>query len=240
MLSRMNSRKAKPPVAVPAKRFELPALEFKFGSLTEGTDIPPPPPSPPLMTVGEESVPTPPETPNGDNKKDTRPGHLQLQTATARINGDLASPKSYISRTSTGAVKRSAEDYPASPALSSRQGSIRRLFGRSLLHNTYANGGDEQPPSPLGDSFGPRPDSRGGASIIDGRKVKRPSGWFSRLRSSDNGSKRTSITLASPPLPEESMKGPPPPMIPELSKIKSELAIQEDDSFGSDLFKNIK
>ncbi|KAI2605472.1 uncharacterized protein GGS25DRAFT_505215, partial [Hypoxylon fragiforme] len=39
------------------KRFELPALEFKFGSLTDGTDIPPPLPSP------KEEVPPPSKSP---------------------------------------------------------------------------------------------------------------------------------------------------------------------------------
>ncbi|UZP37421.1 hypothetical protein NXS19_005237 [Fusarium pseudograminearum] len=38
-------------------RFQLPALNLNFGSITDGTDIPPPPDSP------VQKVPTPPQTP---------------------------------------------------------------------------------------------------------------------------------------------------------------------------------
>ncbi|TDZ15435.1 hypothetical protein Cob_v011609 [Colletotrichum orbiculare MAFF 240422] len=47
-----------------SKRFELPKLDFKFGSLTEGTNIPPPLPSP------VREVPTPPQTPRASETKD--------------------------------------------------------------------------------------------------------------------------------------------------------------------------
>ncbi|KAF9871557.1 hypothetical protein CkaCkLH20_10968 [Colletotrichum karsti] len=49
------------------KRFELPKLDFKFGSLTDGTDIPPPLPSP------VQEVPTPPQTPRASETKDSEP-----------------------------------------------------------------------------------------------------------------------------------------------------------------------
>ncbi|KAK4162454.1 hypothetical protein QBC43DRAFT_215119 [Cladorrhinum sp. PSN259] len=191
--------------AVGSKRFELPALEFKFGSLTDGTNIPPPLPSP----IPEEAVPTPPDTP-----KD-RP---------AAANGKTDAVKPQVSTVTTG-VKRPAEEYPASPTLSSRQGSIRRLFSRNLLNKAYENGEEVS-------TANVRPPSRGAASVSDSRRAKRSSGWFSRLRGNDKH-----VSPLSPPLAEEKEpSGPPPPMIPELAEIKA----KEDESFGSDLFKNIK
>lgn len=220
MPSRTNSTTTKPAPKAPSKRFELPILDFKFASLTDGTDIPPPLPSP----IREEAGPTPPETPKGEGEKDTKTGHL-----TANGKTDPASPRSNVSRLS--GTKRPADDHPASPTLSSRPGSIRRLFSRNLLNNAYANG--EEPAS----ADGVRPPSRSGSSVVDGRKVKRSSGWFSRLRSSDN--KRASVTVTLP-VDEKKDMGPPPPMIPELSEIKSKLDIKDDADFNGDLFKNIK
>jgi len=219
MPSRTNSTTTKPTGTVPVKRFELPALEFKFASLTDGTDIPPPLPSP----IQEE--PALPTTPNGVTKKeDARAGRLSA------VNGNLdpVSPGSKISKTSTGALKRSADDYPSSPTLSNRPGSIRRLFSRNLLSNAYASGEE---------GFdGARPPSRSTTSGVETRKTKRSSGWFSRLGRSD--SKRVSAPVVSP-TEEKKDTGPPPPMIPELREIKEKLAL-EDGEFGSDLFKNIK
>ena len=192
--------------AAGSKRFELPALNFNFDSLTDGTDIPPPLPSP----IPEESVPTPPDTP-----KDGQP----------TSNGKTEPAKPQVTTTTTAGVKRPAEEYPASPTLSSRQGSIRRLFSRGLLNKAYADGEDVN-------TANARPPSRGAASTADSRRAKRSSGWFSRLRGADKHA-----SPLSPPLTDEKKPtGPPPPMIPELSEIKS----KEDESFGSDLFKNIK
>ncbi|KAK5662880.1 hypothetical protein OQA88_6291 [Cercophora sp. LCS_1] len=210
------STSVKPTGAVPAKRFELPALEFKFASLTDGTDIPPPIPSP----IREEA-PVLRKTPSGAVNQEAQNGHL-----TANGSLDPSSPKSSISKTSTGALKRPAEDSPSSPTLSTRPGSIRRLFSRNLLNNAYANGEDGE---------GGRPPSRAATSIADSKKTKRSSGWFGRFRS-DN--KRASMVLPSPT--EKRDMGPPPPMIPELSEIKSKLDIKEDTGFSDDLFKNIK
>ncbi|KAL3954816.1 hypothetical protein ACCO45_010379 [Purpureocillium lilacinum] len=44
-------------------KFELPALNLDFGSITDGTNIPPPPASP------VQEVPTPPQTPPADKKE---------------------------------------------------------------------------------------------------------------------------------------------------------------------------
>ncbi|KAM7192374.1 hypothetical protein V8F33_008387 [Rhypophila sp. PSN 637] len=218
MPSRTNSVSKPQTATVPGKRFELPALEFKFGSLTEGTDIPPPLPSP-----IEPSVPTPPETPK-DGK---------LTAANGKT--DATSPKSTGSNPTAG-TKRPAEDNPSSPTLSSRPGSIRRLFSRNLLNNAYANGEENGT-----DGEHARPASRSAASIADPKNAKRSSGWFSRFRSNDSSTKRASTPL-SPTSPTEDRKpmGPPPPMIPELNELKSKIDHEQDLSFGNDLFKNIK
>lgn len=206
-------------VAVPAKpgskRFELPALEFKFGSLTEGTDIPPPPPSP------VREVPTPPKTPTEEE--------AQKSALNGAVNGHAkgsdTSPASDITSTTIGGLKRPIEEGPASPAISSR-GSLRRLLSKTLLNNTY----DEQ--GSIGGQGVSRPPSRTASVMDSDRKSKRGSGWFRRLRSGDASvSKRNSV-----PYESKSVMGPPPPMIPELSAWESKV----DTTIGDDLFKEIK
>lgn len=232
MPSRTNGTTVQPASAATSKRFELPALEFKFGSLTDGTDIPPPPPSP----IKETAAPTPPDTPKVVEEKQAADG------ANGKPKDSTLSPASQVSSTSTGGgvgTKRRAEDNPASPTLSARPGSIRRLFSRGLLNNAYANGDEAG-----GGGAGPdgRPQSRGGSSVADSRKAKRSSGWFGRLRGSDVAVNKTAATPLSPPATDDKKPtGPPPPMIPEISELKSKLGVQEDEAgFGSDLFKDIK
>ncbi|KAK3394259.1 hypothetical protein B0H63DRAFT_41140 [Podospora didyma] len=222
MPSRTNSTIIKPAGTVSTKRFELPALEFKFSSLTEGTDIPAPLPSPVAI-----AVPTPPETPKEEEHKNKG-----------------ASPSSI---TSAGGTKRRAEENPSSPTLSSRPGSIRRLFSRNLLNNAYVNG-EEGSGAGVDTAAGAapaavRPPSRSGSTFSpDGKKTKRSSGWFSRLRSSDSSKPRTGTVTTSPTITEEKKAptGPPPPMIPELSELKSKVDVQDEGGFGGDLFKDIK
>ncbi|KAK3330891.1 hypothetical protein B0H66DRAFT_467986 [Apodospora peruviana] len=216
MPSRANSTTVKPtPTVKPtgtaaAKRFELPALDFNFASLTDGTDIPPPLPSP-----VQESVPTPPETPKAEDGK-----------ANGKV--DNVSPNSNTSSMTPGGTKRRAEDNPASPTLSSRQGSIRRLFSRNMLNNAYANGEES-----VVEGGQVRPPSQSTQASIAPKKAKRSSGWFSRLRSNDNSAKLAKTPL-SPTTPKEAKKpmGPPPPMIPELSELKSKLDT-EDEATGT-------
>jgi hypothetical protein len=206
-----------PTGATKVKRFELPALNLKFGSLTEGTDIPPPPPSP----IQEEAGPTPPDTPGLNQQK---------QEGTGAANGKpkAASPHSQVSSISTAGTKRRLEDGPASPTLSSRPGSIRRLFSRGLMNSAY-NGDD-----------GERPQSRSGHGVVDSRKAKRSSGWFGRLRSNESVPSTPATPLSPPATEEKKPMGPPPPMIPELSELNSKLGLQNDSSLGEDLFNNIK
>lgn len=215
MSSQTNTTVVAPAGAAPNKRFELPALDFKFSSLTEGTDIPPPLPSP----IQEEAAPTPPET--------TETAQQQKDEANA-ANGKAAAGLANIS---TAGTKRRAEDSPASPTLSTRPGSIRRLFSRGLLNTAYTNG-DEA-------SQDGRPQSRGAGSAAETKKAKRSSGWFGRLRGNDNVASKP-VTPASPPPTDEKPTGPPPPMIPELAELSSTSNAQADNGFGSDLFRDIK
>lgn len=213
---------------VGTKRFQLPALDFHFGSLTDGTNIPPPIPSP------VQEVPTPPKTPTpaevSSEKKESNGaanGHA-VETKT--------SPRSDSGHTTTitGGLKRSAEDIPASPTLSSR-GSLRRLLSKNLLHSTY-----DDHASIAGDQNTSRPPSRTASVMAEERKAKRSSGWFRRLRSGNNSVvEQQTLQPPAPPLFDEAPpkpSGPPPPMIPELSALQAKV----DTSMGDDLFKEIK
>ncbi|KKY34954.1 hypothetical protein UCDDA912_g05044 [Diaporthe ampelina] len=73
-------------------KFQLPALDLKFGSLTEGTDIPPPLPSP----IQEEQPETKQPAAKDATKSSTATNGTQTSPAAARANGN----------------KQSAEDVP--------------------------------------------------------------------------------------------------------------------------------
>lgn len=204
--------------AVPSKRFELPVLDFKFGSLTEGTDIPPPLPSP----IQEER----PKTPVKEDKKEAANGNgVPKSAADAQANGNHT-PESMVTTSTKAGVKRPADDAPVSPTLSNRQGSIRRLFSRNLLNAQYEQDGQG--------SIDGRPASQSNGSVMTEKQAKRSS-WFRRIRGDDTSSKRSSRIFEEPKKPA----GPPPPMIPELSAFEPK-GDANDGGFGSDLFKNIK
>ncbi|KAM5346533.1 hypothetical protein ACJ41O_009538 [Fusarium nematophilum] len=209
-------------------RFQLPALNLNFGSITDGTNIPPPPDSP------VQKVPTPPQTP---------PPAKEVVEKDTQSSGDDASkdtPQQSIPASSNGnlaGTKRHAdEEVPLSPAASSRQGSIRRLFSRTMLNNSYAEG--QTPSNGSIAAANGRPSSQSGASFLDDRKSRRSSGWFRRIRTGDVASKRSSTMFVEEPPRAPTPKkpsGPPPPMIPELADLET-----DEGSLGSDLFKNIK
>ncbi|EGS22850.1 uncharacterized protein CTHT_0013260 [Thermochaetoides thermophila DSM 1495] len=201
----------------PVKRFELPALDLNFGSLTDGTDIPPPLPSP-IQEEPSSKEPGTPKEENGDAAKDNANGSSKH---------DVSSPQS--TSTPTSETTKGASTVPTSPTLSARPGSIRRLFSRGLLNPAHAAAAGAN---------GDRPQSRGTGSIADStRKSKRASGWFGRLRGGSHD--KCSSPLASSPQSEE--KKDPPPMLPELSELNRKLGIHGDDvGFGDDLFKDIK
>lgn len=198
-----------------SKRFTLPALDFKFGSLTDGTDIPPPLPSP------VQEVPTPPQTP----KPEDVPEKEANGSATGQPSALETSPKSDITSSTVPGLKRPAEQGPASPTHSSR-GSLRRYISKNLLNSSY----DEQ--ASIGGQGVSRPLSRTASVTTKDRKSKRASGWFRRLGSSD--SRRESVQQFDEV--KVFKKEPPPPMIPELSAWETKV----DPAIGDDLFKEIK
>lgn len=211
-----------------SKRFQLPALEFKFASLTDGTNIPPPLPSPveetpPPATVPASRAETPDASTSIDQEHDKQTSHSKAGT------------------------KRPADSpiSPVSPTNSARPGSIRRLFSRNLLNQSYAEGEAAEPDSP----GLRRPASQ--ASFLTDKRPKRSSGWFRRLRGGGDGdsvvvdaTKRSTAgsyedvvgTVHSSRRPT----GPPPPMIPELSALEAKVGLSDGSSLGTDLFKHIK
>ncbi|KAI1748123.1 hypothetical protein F4782DRAFT_383873 [Xylaria castorea] len=210
-------------------RFQLPALNLTFGSLTDGTDIPPPPPSP------KEEQPAP-EQPKTTVKKEEKAEAQQPKTAAANgsTNGSTngTTPrKPDIAITTNVGLKRSADEVPVSPALSSR-GSLRRLISKTLLNHAY----DEQGSPTVRNNS--RPPSRTASVVTEDKKAKRSSGWFRRLRSHDTTSDITNDSKPAPLRFESVSKkpsGPPPPMIPELSALETKV----DTQLGDDLFKGI-
>ncbi|UKZ95318.1 uncharacterized protein TrAFT101_010164 [Trichoderma asperellum] len=183
--------------SVASSRFELlPALNLNFGSITDGTDIPPPPESPTEPTI------TPARTP---------------KTSDESIGGKEATSTTVAAQNKVDTTI--PEDAPPSPVISGQQGSAFQDNGRTFA-NVY------------------RPQSQSGSSFADSEK-KRASGWFKRLRTGENQSRRRSslLTLDQPhisttPKPNSDK---PPPKIPKLVQLES-----DNGSFGSDLFDNIK
>ena len=224
-------------------KFELPALDFKFGSLTDGTDIPAPLPSP------VREVPTPPKTPTSEtneSKKAAKPVNDVSKAANGSSQGQEKKTNGTIA---TAGTKRPADDAPLSPPPSSRQGSIRKLLSRTFLNNSYEEGEAQANGTGTGtgtSNGGGRPASRSNTSISEEKKAKRSSGWFRRLRpgsASDSASKRASTIYQEAPKPQPSKPaGPPPPMIPEFSTLGPKLDLSGDQGSlgGGDMFKNIK
>ncbi|KAG6005448.1 hypothetical protein E4U21_007917 [Claviceps maximensis] len=209
-------------------RFELPALDFNFGSITDGTIIPPPPESP--------KVPTPPRTPPQTQKPDLLPRHpvgngfgngVVKETQTDDFPCSNGNFNGNFTGNFTG-IKRSADEAPLSPAGSTRQGSLRRLFSKNMLNANYADGGHF-----TSLDLDSRPASRGANSVLNGRKSRRNS-LFKFFRSGE--SKRSSMFLEDTNTSALLQKqiGPPPPMIPELRDLE-----KDEGSLGNDLFKNI-
>ncbi|KKA30952.1 hypothetical protein TD95_001326 [Thielaviopsis punctulata] len=150
------------------KRFELPALNFKFEPLTAGTNIPPPLPSP-----VQETAPVLPaaKTPTAATKSAAKPAPAP-------------------------AARPATRDAPMSPGTAARHGPLRRLLSRSFMTHAYADDNKVSTTSLV--SSVARPDSRSAGSVTDEKKAKRRSGWFQRLRSSDTMAKRSSLIFDEP------------------------------------------
>ncbi|KAK2600721.1 hypothetical protein N8I77_010234 [Diaporthe amygdali] len=196
-------------------KFQLPALDLKFGSLTEGTDIPPPLPSP----IQEEQPTTPQPSAEEAAKASTATNGTQTSPAAVRSNGN----------------KQSAENVPlpSSPtSVRTGQGSIRPGdAGVNALKRP-----DSRPTSRSNASITTEKQSKRASGFFrrfrsshDATDTARPS----RL-STSNENEKPSITSPK-------SRGPPPPMIPEFKALGSKVDLEgEGGSLGEDLFKNIK
>lgn len=213
-------------------RFQLPALDLKFGSLTEGTDIPPPLPSP----IQEE----PPLAQHDASKPTAVTAVTTVTTATQTSPDALKNGNGF---------KRSADAMPASPTSTKGPASLRRLFSRNRLNEAYLANPDPH----VGEAMSPRPPSQSNASVSTNKQSKRSSGWFRRLRGSDSNpseNRRGSrVFFAAPESPKpaatmpvvEKPTGPPAPKIPEFNALGSKVDLSGDaGSLGADLFKDIK
>ncbi|CZR62852.1 uncharacterized protein PAC_12749 [Phialocephala subalpina] len=220
-----------PPNGKPNGRFELPQLTPVNFSLTDGTNIPPPPDSP------VEEKPQPVAQP------------VEASHGAATANGQSATATNangvYEGRGRTNATNVSTEQ-PTSPVSSKRPSSIRRFLSRKSLNTNYTNGADSNI-SNEDVTMIDRPESAMSfASQRPSLKTKKSGSWFRRF--SSNGSppgNRASPSRASIIYEEKQSApramGPPPPKLPELSKLKAKIPENDDGSLGAeDMFKNIK
>ncbi|GAP90184.2 hypothetical protein SAMD00023353_4200260 [Rosellinia necatrix] len=106
------------------KRFELPALDLKFGSLTDGTDIPPPLPSP----KEEMPPPQPKAAPKkGEKAEDQQP---KAEAANGATNGPTADQGASRPPSRTASVM--AEEKKSKRS----SGWFRRLRSHDTSHDT--------------------------------------------------------------------------------------------------------
>lgn len=219
-----------PPNGNPKGRFELPQLTPVNFSLTDGTNIPPPPDSP----VEEKPPPVAqPEASTG------APASNDQSTTATNAN------EVYDGRGRTNATSVSTEQ-PTSPVSSKRPSSIRRFLSRKSLNTNYTNGTNSNI-SNEDVTMVDRPESAMSfASQRPSVTTKKSGSWFKRFSTSGSppgkgvSPKRTSIIYEEKQNAPRSM-GPPPPKLPELSKLKAKIPDNDDGSLGTeDMFKNIK
>ncbi|TVY21538.1 hypothetical protein LARI1_G000495 [Lachnellula arida] len=225
---------------MPAKKgsFQLPQLTPVSFSLTDGTNIPPPPDSPieekPPPPVPTKKITPPPQT------------QTQTQTPTQTQNGSNGAGAENVERGRTNGNPNSLDVPPLSPASTRRPSSIRKFLSRKSLNAHYANGNASRDDlTGMG-----RPDSPASfmTSVTAPGSGKKGS-WFKRLGSGGGGGagNRTSVVYEAPPpivenvVPERKKMGPPPPKLPELSKLRAKIPEDDEGSLGADeMFKNIK
>lgn len=220
-------------------RFELPALA-PLGSLTAGTNIPPPLPSP------VEESPAPKDLGTSDDNTDL--AHTPTKTK------DFAQPPSAQAVQNRLVTNNNSAGYigafgvrgshaPVSPTSPTRPGSIRRFFSRNSLHQSYNDSNGSR--TPAEQSF--RPESPSTFSTISARPSigsKRSSSWFSRFVGGAEGeraSKRASVlyedTKERPQTPVQ--RGPPPPQLPKLDQLEAKVTDKSVDFDADDMFRNI-
>lgn len=181
-------------IKAPSHKFELPLLNFDFGNLTDGTDIPPPvqPSMQPAVTSlpGEDSVES-----------------VNLSTRQLPARGIMASP--------------------TTPR---RQGSMRRLFSLTRLHEEFV----ETSPDARDDRPS-RPQSQGGMGPTSSPRLRRTNSFLKALgaermsASKRRGSIFFGLASQTPVRPVD-----PPPVIPEMAPFEAEV------QFDEDMFRNIK
>lgn len=211
-------------------RFELPQLKPINFSLTDGTNIPPPPDSP-----VEEKPPAPEPTISsavpGTNSQSAATSADEVYDGRGRTNGNTA-----------------AVEQPTSPISTRRPSSIRRFLSRKSLNTNYTNGTNTNV-SNEDVTMIDRPDSAMSFASARPSLPKNKSGsWFRRFSNSgtqagaDGSQSRTSIIYEDKQsVPKPKPMGPPPPKLPELSKLKARISDNDDGSLGAeDMFKNIK
>ncbi|KHJ35770.1 hypothetical protein EV44_g1791 [Erysiphe necator] len=196
--------------------FQLPQITPINISLTEGTDIPPPP-----------------ESPNRE-----RPSLDDFQWTAA----DEENPPSLVEPTTNSSsgqdVDEEATYKPLTPpnhTPKKRPSSIRKFLSRRSLHVNYTNENNYV-------SSQPRPESSmsyASASTCFSNGKKRNFSWMGRFSGAGDVflKKRTSIVIEEK-IPLE--PPPPPPMLPQLSQFKATISEFDVGLGGEDLFKNIK
>ena len=217
----------------PNGRFTLPALTPVSFSLTEGTDIPPPPDSP-----TEEALTPTPAYPAAKARQPT-----ESSSSHVNGNGKVSAAKGIYDGRGRTITTISGDNPPISPASTRRPISIRRFLSLKSLNANYA-GGTSQDHASLRDILAiGRPDSP--SSFWSGRPslgTTRSGSWFSKL---GGGGKRTSIVYNKAPPDKEEVRqenmGPPPPILPELNQLKAKIYTDDEGSLGGgEMFRSIK
>jgi hypothetical protein len=105
-----------------SSRFQLPALNFNFGSITDGTNIPPPPDSP------VQKVPTPPQTPPPDNEAKDESNKQPVRDTYSSVTEDVSksTPQPSITASSNGQISSNGSVPAATPAAATGAGGLAR------------------------------------------------------------------------------------------------------------------
>lgn len=220
--------------SAPTRKFELPALAPIHFSLTDGTDIPPPPDSP------IEEAPPAKKVRTGSDE--TTPITESAQQANGTLNGMSeanGTPNGASEDTTRG--RSSAAAPSSSPTSPKRPSSIRRFLSRKSLNQNYTNGTNSNISS---EDLGlHRPESLSAFSTTTKASKRRSVSWFRRFmgggQSGSDEEERKRISVV-PEDVEKVNRGPPAPTLPELGQLRARV---DDDAVslgGAEIFKDIK
>lgn len=219
-----------------ASKFQLPTLTPINFSLTEGTNIPAPPESPPATprppTAGRGPLSSHPTTPNGVPPSANGTENPLSKTTTNTSPSSPTESKGPLSPTQT---------------LSKRPGSVRRFLGLRSLSSDSLNssslaaehGRPMSPATTVNTMASERQQQQPGLS-----RKKSGGSWFSRRKSAMFVGRVDEADYLQRVQEEEKQekknKGPPPPTLPALEKLAPEGALGDGDLGAEDLFKDIK